>query len=323
MSATTGIQWTDATWNPVVGCTQVSPGCAHCYAKALHDQRHKASLAGKMAAPQYRVPFEVVQLKPDRLRVPLSWREPRRIFVNSVSDLFHDDVPDEYIDRVFAVMAMTPWHTYQILTKRPARMLAYMTETFHVDRDRGGRVGVAIEALVYGSDGLARFRGDRWWTPAGGCIGKAQPWPLPNVWLGVSVENQRFADERIPLLLQTPAAVRFLSCEPLLGPVNLTDIPGPFNTRFNALDDSTLRSAIDWVIVGGESGKGARRFELNWGERIIDDCKAAGVPVFIKQIGAHATLCGPDFPYSIGGHGDDIDTWPNQFRVREFPAVQP
>src|SRR4051812_18556853 len=122
MSATTGIEWTDATWNPVVGCTKVSQGCKHCYAKTIHDLRHKAHLAGKAVAPQYAQPFETVQLKPERLTAPLGWRQPKRIFVNSVSDLFHDDVPIEYIASVWAVMALARRHTFQILTKRPARM---------------------------------------------------------------------------------------------------------------------------------------------------------------------------------------------------------
>lgn len=306
MSGRTGIQWTDATWNPVVGCTQVSPGCAHCYAKTLHDMRHAAHLAGKEMAPQYAQPFEVVQLKPERLTAPLSWRKPRRVFVNSVSDLFHDDVPDSYIFDVWSTMAQAPRHTFQVLTKRPARMLRWFTE----------------------------------YLPEA-CSGEspAEIWPLPNVWVGVSVENQRFADQRIPLLLQTPAAVRFLSCEPLLGPLDLrpylTTLIGVlccprcgFRTnRFSRCPNDnaelTRDISIDWVIIGGESGKDARMFRLEWAESLIEQCRAASVPVFVKQIGARA-YSGDLIPlaYSIGGHGDDMERWPNDLRIREFPAVR-
>src|SRR6185436_14420816 len=133
MSAKSNIEWTDATWNPVVGCEKVSQGCKFCYAKTVHDRRYKAFLEGKAVAPQYRVPFETVQLKPERLTLPLSWRAPRRIFVNSVSDLFHDGVPDDFIDRVFAVMAVSRRHTFQILTKRAQRMQAYLSAPGRLD----------------------------------------------------------------------------------------------------------------------------------------------------------------------------------------------
>lgn len=315
MSATTGIQWTDATWNPVVGCERVSPGCAHCYAKQIHDMRHKAHGEGKQIAAQYAQPFEVVQLKPERLRQPLSWRKPKKVFVNSVADLFHDDVPDVYIDRVFAVMALAPRHTFQVLTKRAERMRSYMAGLQRSPVDR--LTAVAFEEFGEDADcTLANvLNGYSWWRsmpPRGVPLNGSNPlWPLPNVWLGVSVENQHFADERIPLLMETEADVRFLSCEPLLGRVQLD------------FEDINLRSwdgrYVDWVIIGGESGKDARRFELNWGESLIDQCTAHGVPVFMKQIGAHVTLDG--FPYSSGGHGDNMERWPNQFRVREFPAA--
>lgn len=287
MSAKTGIQWCDSTWNPVVGCTKVSQGCKLCYAKTLHDRRHKAHLAGKAVAPQYSKAFEVVQLKPERLGAPLSWREPRRVFVNSVSDLFHEDVPDWFIDQVFVVMALAQRHTFQILTKRADRMARYLRA-----RDR-------VEE-IYAQ-----------WSTVSGSAPELPAWPLPNVWLGVSVENQQAADKRIPLLLHTPAAVRFLSCEPLLG-------------RVNVLESIPLASAggLDWVIIGGESGKGARRFELNWAEFLIDQCRGAGVAVFMKQIGALTTMGGPDFTYATGGDAGDMDRWPNQFRVREFPASE-
>jgi protein gp37 len=306
MSTTTGIEWTDATWNPVVGCERVSPGCAHCYAKQLHDQRHKAHLAGHQMAKQYHVPFENVQLKPERLTAPLGWRTPRRVFVNSVSDLFHDDVSAEYIDKVFAVMALTPWHTYQVLTKRPKRMQEYMLERWVPDHiavadDRRKRVLHAAEWLVH-DHGVAasRFNQPRWWTQEGGLVSHAQPWPLPNVWLGVSVENQRFADERIPILLCTPASVRFLSCEPLLGPVDLTQVNQHVGREsrvtFDALDRHGLHqwtdTGIDWVIVGGESGPNARLMHSTWARALRDQCTAADVSFFFKQWGGRTPKWG-------------------------------
>lgn len=281
MSARTGIEWTDATWNPTVGCDRVSPGCAHCYAKQLHDQRHTAHLAGKLQAVQYAHPFEVVQLKPERLAHPLSWRTPKRIFVNSVSDLFHDAVPDEYLHRVFAVMALASRHTFQVLTKRPARMQAYVTQ-----------LGRSIEPLEHAARGLGRtFR----WQGL-----SLLPWPIPNVWLGVSVENQRWANERIPLLLDTPAAVRFLSCEPLLGPLDLKRVShrvaAGSRVTFDALDRHGLHqwtdTGVDWVIVGGESGPKARPMAAAWVRDLAAQCDSAGAAFFFKQWGGRTPKSG-------------------------------
>ncbi len=328
MSDKSAIEWTEATWNPLVGCDRISPGCAHCYAKAQHDRRHKAFLAGKQMPIQYAKPFEVVQLRPDRLEQPLRWRKARRIFVNSLSDLFHPDVPDAFIDRVFAVMALCPQHTFQVLTKRADRMRAY----FGVDR----------------YELIERVETQLWEMHTDDTTNAVGSWPLPNVWLGGSVENQHFADERIPLLLQTPAAVRFISAEPLLGPVDLTSIPvamwrhHPSGTReqvrVNALrsveyfvDEGSIEwPALDWVIVGGESGPGARPFDLGWARSIIAECRAAGVAVFMKQIGVN-----PRFDLSRddtsrllirGDHfvcrdkkGGDIDEFPEDLRIREWP----
>jgi protein gp37 len=255
MSAKTGIEWTDATWNPVVGCERVSPGCAHCYAKALHDQRHTAHLAGKQVAPQYAEPFEVVQLMPERLTYPLSWREPRRVFVNSVSDLFHESVPDEYIAKVFAVMALADRHTFQVLTKRPTRMRQLLNDP-----------DFAVEMVKRIRDG--QQSPDVAWLR----------WPLPNVWLGVSVENQRWANERIPLLLDTPSAKRFLSCEPLLGPVYIAEyLPNPLWDNL----PSWQSPVIDWIIAGAESGRGARPMERAWVESLRDQCVESGKTKFM------------------------------------------
>lgn len=171
-AVSTGIQWTDETWNPVVGCRKVSEGCRNCYAKELHDRRHKAFKAGKKMLPQYAQPFEVVQLMPDRLEQPLHWRKPRRVFVNSVSDLFHEDVPDEFLDRVFAVMALAGRHTFQVLTKRPDRMRSYVWSKRRVLDPWTARLAHALSDVA---------------VPLGRSWPLTIPWPLPNVWLGVSV----------------------------------------------------------------------------------------------------------------------------------------
>jgi protein gp37 len=282
MSTATKIEWTrgddgsaGATWNPVTGCDEVAEGCDHCYAKTFAERWR--------GVPGH--PFEQgfdVRLWPDRLDKPLSWRKPRRVFVNSMSDLFHDAVPTEFIARVFATMALSSRHTYQLLTKRPARMRSVLSsEDFreaaaerasdlightpphfgHWRLDLGGQ-------RLAGDSGLG---GDWTVTPAKDGNLWSPPWPLPNVWLGVSVETQKWADIRIPKLTKTPAAVRFLSCEPLLGPVDLDGLVG-----------------IHWVIAGGESGAGARPMHPAWARSLRDQCQAAGVPFFFKQWGAWA-----------------------------------
>ena len=276
MSTNTKIEWTDATWNPIVGCTRVSEGCMNCYAERF-AARFPDRFGGvsRMTEHGPRWTGKIV-LRPEVLDQPLRWRKPRRIFVNSMSDLFHENVPLKFIDEVFAIMALAKQHTFMILTKRPKRMKEYITYR-------------AAKEFSYS---------------------RHIQWPLPNVWLGVSVENQRAADERIPLLLQTPAAVRFLSCEPLLGPVSLKEInipitgpgsPQPYapstGRRINALTGDVFEydwhgrgvgrqgAKIDWVIVGGESGPNARPMHPDWVRGIRDQCVAAGVPFFFKQWG--------------------------------------
>ena len=207
MASATTIEWTDATWNPVTGCK-------HCYAERMSKRLHAAGM------PKYRNGFAVAT-HADALEIPLRWRKPRSIFVNSMSDLFHDRVSDDFIRRVFAVMEQAHWHRYQVLTKRPERVVA---------------------------------------------LNDALPWP-PQVWLGVSVENAAYA-RRIDLLRQTDAAVKFLSQEPLLGPLPNINLDG-----------------VDWVIVGGESGPGARPMQANWARDLRDQCLAAGVPFHFKQWG--------------------------------------
>ena len=215
MSEHSAIEWTDATWNPVTGCTVVSPGCAHCYAKTFAER-----FRGVPGHP-YEQGFDL-KLWPERLRTPLQWSKPKRVFVNSMSDLFHPGVPTAFIQQVFDTMCRAERHQFQVLTKRPERARE-------------------LAALL--------------------------PWP-PNVWLGVSVENQWWTS-RIDDLREIPAVVRFLSCEPLLGPLSL-------NLR-----------GIHWVIVGGESGPRARPMRGDWATDIRDQCERAGVAFFFKQWGAH------------------------------------
>lgn len=215
----TAIEWTDTVWNPVTGCSKVSEGCRNCYAFALHDMRHKAFQDGKKLPQQYEKPFSEIQLFSDRLVQPLKWKKPQRVFVNSMADLFHKDVPFDFIDKVFATMALSPKHTFQILTKRPERMLEYFQSGSQEKMIE--RWAEAAYDITSGHDEAEIFVYNR----LNGVLPKAKPgWPIQNVWLGTSVENQKAADERIPLLLQVPAAVRFLSYEPLLGPVNLFDV---------------------------------------------------------------------------------------------------
>ena len=260
MSDTTGIEWTDATWNPVTGCSKVSAGCKHCYA-----ERDWARLSANSATRYYGRKFTDVQCHNDVLELPLRWTKPRRIFVNSMSDLFHPDVPFEFIDKVFAVMALARRHTFQVLTKRPERMHVYLTARRRVDQinraiwsQLGSRVGSKIE------------HGGEWRCAL----------PLPNVWLGVSVEDQAAADDRIPQLLQTPAAVRFLSVEPMLGPIRL-DLHGH---RVGA-PGSAVVGVIDWVICGGESGPKARPMHPDWVRGLRDQCAATFLPFLFKQWG--------------------------------------
>lgn len=254
MGDTTHIEWTDATWNPVTGCTRVSPGCVNCYIDWAPpfrvEGRHFTDRDGNRSHAIGATTG--VRLHPDRLDWPLrkrSWRG-KRVFVCSLADLFHDDVPDEYIARVFAVMALTPEVTYQVLTKRPARMRALLASgTF------AGMVWRDVD------------------DPS---------WPLPNVWMGVTVEDQERADQRIPILLDTPAAVRWLSCEPLLGPVDL-DATGMGVTGTSGPESRP--SAVDWVVAGGESGPGARPMHPDWARSLRDQCRDAGVPFLFKQWG--------------------------------------
>lgn len=248
----TKIEWTDATWNPIRGCSPVSEGCRNCYAARM-AHRFSQNLAdpyfGLVDRRGGRAVFNGnIKVVPSAMEQPLRWRRPRRIFVNSMSDLFHENVNDGIIHAVFSIMARARHHTFQVLTKRPERMLELLT--------------------LWKNIGLTLREG------YGAC--------LPNVWLGVSVENQKAADERIPLLLQCPAAVRFLSCEPLLGPVNLR-----VHESLMALRARGKAVAVDWVIAGGESGPGSRPMHPAWVRSLRDQCAESGVPFLFKQWGDH------------------------------------
>jgi len=280
MGDTTHIEWTDATWNPVTGCTRVSPGCVNCYIDWAPpfrvEGRHFTDRDGNRS-PAIGATTGV-RLHPDRLDWPLRKRSwcGKRVFVCSLADLFHDDVPDEYIARVFAVMALTPEVTYQVLTKRPARMRALLSSPdFHWRVWHGLLTASHAAMLTIPPYVTAHFHG-------GARLGERHMTPLPNVWLGVTVEDQERADLRIPILLDTPAAVRWLSCEPLLGPVDL-DATGMGVTGTSGPESRP--SAVDWVVAGGESGPGARPMHPDWARSLRDQCRDAGVPFLFKQWG--------------------------------------
>lgn len=255
------IEWTDVTWNPTRGCSRVSPGCEHCYAERMaHRLNHPGGAYEGLTRLTARGPVWTgdVRLVNDQLEAPLRWRKPRMVFVDSMSDLFHEWVPFEFIDQVFAAMALCPQHTFQVLTKRPERMREYLSP-LRVERVERQEETIAPEL--------------RCWPE----------WPLPNVYLGVTAENQDAADARIPLLLDTPAAVRFVSAEPLLGALVLERLGrhwlGPPS------QSAGMNYGLDWVIVGGESGPGARPMDGAWVRSIRDQCTAEVVPFFFKQWG--------------------------------------
>ena len=343
MSDKTGIEWTDATWNPLRGCSRVSEGCRHCYAETVAARFSGPGQPYEGLADRARSGSKwtgVVRLIEAHLTDPLKWRQPRRIFVNSMSDLFHESVPDEWIDRIFAVMALAPQHTFQVLTKRPERMREYLTQRHRFWNAFLPFVGPGISTHDKAEawcreNGVKRDERERRIGIINDGGGFHYPnesaWPLQNVWLGTSVENQQTADARIPLLLQTPAAVRFVSAEPLLGPVNLhkalcrkvrPDVLTPTDVWGSECEP---RGDLHWVIVGGESGPGARPCDLAWIRSIVQQCKAAGVACFTKQLGAKVRQCDDGrepLVWSLTDRkGGDPEEWPADLRVREFPDV--
>lgn len=290
MPGKTNIEWATDTWNPVTGCSKVSEGCRHCYAKFQVWPR----LAANPSTPYYGRKFEDVMCHPERLTQPMKWKRPRRIFVNSMSDLFHEAIPDVFIAQVFSVMEACPHHIFQVLTKRPERMLDW---TRMVDDNFLGCL------LVNEEDPSGK---DWSWSE----------WPLPNVWLGVSIEDQATADSRVPFLLDTSAVVRWLSCEPLLGSIDLRSVhalppeelpflergtplchdphcrrggphyPREFGCRWSDIEQyDQPPGPINWVVVGGESGKHARPMDADWARSIRDQCIKTEIPFFFKQWG--------------------------------------
>jgi protein gp37 len=356
MGSKTSIEWTrgddgreGCTWNPVRGCSIVSPGCENCYAMRVaarfsnKDEPYEglARFSPKRRIPQWTGKVRLVE---EHLADPIRWTRPRRIFVNSMSDLFHEKLSDDEIAAVFGVMASAPRHTFQILTKRATRMREWF-EKFA----QGGGASQPIRAAL----AARRFVDDKRIT---GCHGdKIAPWPLPNVWVGVSVENQKAAKDRLTELQETPAAVRFISYEPALELVDLREWlplrdaegnctqcgcewsyrdrktvapPATQITRHDCPPGFRAR-AIHWVIVGGESGPGSRPFDIAWARSVASQCREAGVACFVKQLGAkpqreivtnaafgETEMAAIDLEDRKGG---DIKEWPADLRVREFP----
>lgn len=296
--ADTSIEWTEKTWNPISGCTRVSAGCDRCYAVTMTNRLESMGQAKYSGLTVLNGKGErqfngQVRTHDDALEIPLRWKKPRKIFVNSMSDLFHKEVPFEFVDKVFAVMALCPHHTFQILTKRPERMAEYMQrDGWRVDNVPVPNMNQTIYAIKNG-DTLEFPRIDP----------SEYAWPLPNVWLGTSVEDQQCADERIPHLLKVPAAVRFLSVEPLLSPVEFSAVPG-FNLCGQAGVD-LLRNF--WVVVGCESGHGAREMKTEWAQSIAAQCLNAGVPFFMKQMKINGKVSG------------NLSDFPKSLQLRQFP----
>lgn len=327
----TEIEWTHRpgtkgeTWNPTRGCSLTSPGCTNCYAMR---QAHRFSGKGKPYHGLTKLRKKLgpvwtgkVRLELEMLDTPLRWREARTVFVNSMSDLFHETLGNEEIAAIFGVMAACPQHTFQILTKRAARMRDWFE---WVEAQAQHPLGIIIEAAA------ARMTVDR-------VVDVLTPWPLRNVWLGVSVEDQQYANLRVPDLLRTPSAVRFVSYEPALGSVDFTRIngvrdneadhvfytdalrgytyDGPYSTDNGA--DSAEHAKLDWIIIGGESGPGARMFDVAWPAQVIAQCEDAKVACFVKQLGRHPNVV----PFLKDRKGGDMSEWAEALRVRQYPEV--
>ena len=279
----TRIEWTEETWNPAKGCTRVSAGCANCYA-----ERMAIRLKGRKARG-YDDGFEP-KILPWQLAKPIKWRAPRSVFVVSMGDLFHESIPFEYVEKVFAIMTLAPQHTYQVLTKRPERMREFFARyetypggkrpVFHLDSQDVALVKAAMrprDRAGFSVEDDGDFAG--WHVMPG-------KWPLPNAWLGVSAENQSAANRRVPILLEVPAKIHFVSAEPLLAPITLEKWMRP---RWGEAKDDGLQplssTCLDWVIAGGETGPRARQPSEDWFVSLMRECKSGGVPFFFKRLG--------------------------------------
>ena len=301
MSDHSNIEWTDASWNPIrarnlktgkIGwhCEHATTGCEFCYAEGF-NLRLGTGLPFK---PGHRKDVEIF-LSEEMLTLPLRWKRPRKIFVGSMTDLFADFVTDEWLDKLFAVMALCPQHTFQVLTKRAARMRDYLTAALKGQRPIASAAIELRGSIIGGIQALsAWFDHDH-----------DNPRPMANVWLGVSCERQDEADERIPLLLQTPAAIRFISAEPLLGPVDIdcSNVDWMQYPEGNGIVGYHLK--IDWVICGGESGPHARPMHPQWARDIRDRCRQADIPFFFKQWGEWSPTGSGDHPVTVVGEGLD------------------
>lgn len=295
-----GIPWCTQTWNIVTGCTPVSEGCRNCYAARMAKR-----LIGDFKPERIPVlggsdyiwrSFSEVRTYPDRLEAPLHWRKPQRVFACSMGDLFHDAVPDAFIDNAFAMMAWCHQHVFQVLSKRARRMMDYSIKLQQLNRQQRGVRMARSKGFNIADD-----------TPGG------MDWPLRNVHFIVSVEDQKSADERIPYLLQTPAAVRGISLEPMLGEIGIS--PYLYSDYDKASHDLQMtgnecrRNKLSWVIIGCETGPGRRSMELEWAMDVIEQCQEAGVAVFVKQLEINGKVL------------KNPTEWPEEFRLRQFPEV--
>lgn len=357
----TSIEWSQFTVNPIRArpknkpgarsghyCEKVGPGCKNCYSSSLQP---------RFGMPQFQdaeIDDLEVYLDPDVLRQVLRRHAPTKFFWCSMTDMFGRWVPNDWIAACFGVMAATPWHTHQVLTKRAARLPEWF-EWLQQDQTNPGSLAALLECAMLAAEVLYQEDADDLYPEfsaeqkrrdafmdsiVGGAMTTSDkvvtpvPWPLPNVHLGVSVENQEFANERIPYLRRTPAAVRFVSAEPLLGPVDLfgVDDDGQYGPGFkltsvkNQTDygtgveyDVDAQADLDWVIVGGESGNRARPCELDWIRSLVTQCKRVEVPVLVKQLGAKPYDGGQLVQLRGSKKGGDIDEFPQELRVREFP----
>lgn len=302
---TTKIEWTDETINPIVGCSRVagSPGCKNCYAAEAAKSARLQQFSQYQKVGKWNGVVEFVE---SQLLKPLGWKKPKRIFVCSMADIFHENVPDQWINKVIAMIALCPRHTFQVLTKRPERMWDYFSYEGRLTDINFEISSILKEDFLTAESKLLRF-------------------PLPNLWLGVSVENQKAADERIPLLLQTPATIRFLSCEPLLEELALGEYFWQERTVNYGSDDYGYdvepTDKLHWVIVGGESGSKARICSLQWIRSLVRQCQDAEVPIFVKQLGSNVIASSRSNNLKLKDKkGGNIDDFPEDLKIREFPA---
>lgn len=340
MGTKTGISWTEATWNPIRGCVRVSEGCRFCYAEAVaarfSGEGQPYEGLAKLVTPAGSATQEprwtgAVQLVEDHLLDPIKWRKPKVIFVNSMSDLFYEKIPLAYVDRIMAVMVLAQHHTYQVLTKRADRMRDYLN-----DPEMPARVMAIVEELKPNSLWNGSVYQARYWLIE-------EKRPVPHIWWGVSAEDQSAADERIPALLDAQAAVRFVSYEPALGPINFSAIKADFTAapdshfmidaiRGGIWDEANGQistggkdvAAIDWIIIGGESHqdkKRARPFDIAWARSLIKDAQDEGhSAIYVKQLGSNPV--DGETPLVIPGRkSDDPALWPEDVRIQQYPEA--